>query len=237
MRYLLFIPVVLLCTSSLFAQPGFGPEVGIGMSSMHFAPEIGFTSASYSSIFSGKIGGIADFKFTKRVYFQTGLFLSRKGQSREFSFYKSDSLNEYVQQTLTINYIDVPVTLVYKSGIQGKGRVILGVGVTPSYIIGGRNKLKAQGTYNDTPFTNNINNQIANGKPVAAFDIGVNVIAGYELPTGLFFRAYYTAGTRDIGLGGEIDKNRMWGISAGYLFGKCRNINKDAEDLIDKSTD
>jgi hypothetical protein len=237
MRYLTAVVFFLISSIDSIAQPGFGPEIGIGMSSMHFAPALEFTAASTSSIFSGKIGGIADLKLTKHTYLQPGIFLSRKGQSRDFSFYQSDSVNLFVQQTLTINYVDVPVTLIYKSGIQGKGRVILGLGVTPSYIIGGRNKEHDKGVSNNAPFDNTYNKRITNGIPVSMFDIGVNIIGGYELPTGLFFKLYYTSGVTDIGLGTEIDKNRMWGLSAGYLFGKGRNINKEAGDLIDKSTD
>jgi len=67
------------------------------------------------------------------------------------------------------------------------------------------------------------------------FDIGLNLTAGYELATGLFFRAYYTTGVTDIGLGTEVDKNRVWGAGAGYIFGKGRNINKETDDLIDKT--
>ena len=237
MRRLLFLPVLLLCITTIFAQPGFGPELGLGVSTMHFEPPFGFTSASTSAEFSGKIGGVADFKASKHIYFQPGIFFSRKGQSREFSFYTSDSLNLDVHQTLMINYIDVPVNLVYKTGIQGRGRVIFGAGVVPSYIIGGRNKQQRQGVSDGVPFNNSTNTLIASGNPLALFDIGVNTFAGYELPTGLFFRAYYTAGVRDIGLGGEVDKNRVWGVSCGYLFGKGHNINKEADDLIDKSTD
>jgi Outer membrane protein beta-barrel domain len=235
----LFVLLALLLTAvpASFAQLGFGPEVGIGMSSMHFAPELGFTSASTTAILSGKIGGTIDVHLNKKLSFQSGLFLSRKGQTRDFSFYSSDSLNEYVHQTLTINYIDVPVNVLYKTGVQGKGRAFFGIGITPSYIIGGRNKLKADGVSNDTAYHTTIDREIANGKPVGMFDIGVNLTGGYELPTGLFFRIYYTAGMKDIGLGREIDKNRMWGVSAGYLFGKGRNINKEADDLIDHSTD
>lgn len=235
MRYLLLISVLLLFALRVIAQPGFGPEIGLGMSSMRFAPEFGFTSASTSSIFSGKIGGIGDFCLSKHLYVQTGIFVSIKGQSREFSFFHSDSLNEAVNQTLSIYYADVPITVVFKTGIQGKGRVIIGLGLTPSYILGGINQLHLQGSTNDTPYNYNIKNPITNGKPVSMFDIGLNIIGGYELPTGLFFKAYYTAGVRDIGLGGEIDKNRMWGISAGYIFGKGRNIKKEIDDLIDRS--
>ena len=218
------------------AQTGYGPEVGIGMSSMYFAPDIGFTSASQSPIASGRIGGNIDARFSKtRLYVQAGLFLSRKGQSRNFSFYTSDSLNEAVKQTLTINYIDLPVNILFKTGMQGKGRFFLGLGATASYIIGGRNVYHAQGAYNDTPFVRDVHTGVVKGNPLKMFDIGMNITAGYELPTGLYFRAYYTAGVNDLGLGREIDKNRMWGIGAGYFFGKGRNINQEADDLIDKT--
>jgi hypothetical protein len=232
----ILIVLIFLNPCPAFAQPGYGPEIGIGLSSMHFAPAAGFTSASGSPIASGRIGGIADFGLNRHFYLQAGLFLSRKGQTRDFSFYTNDSLNESVHQTLTINYLDIPVNLFYKTGFQGKGRFFFGLGVTPSYIIGGENKFQAKGVSAGTPFVINHDSKIVAGNPVAMFDIGMNLSAGYELATGLFFRAYYTSGVKDIGLGGEVDKNRMWGISAGYIFGKGRNINKEADELIDKTT-
>ncbi len=61
--------------------------------------------------------------------------------------------------------------------------------------------------------------------------------AGYEMSNGLFFRGYYTVGVKDLGLGTEIDKTRALGVSAGYFLGKGRDINKEKDDLIDKSTD
>ena len=178
-----------------------------------------------------------DLPLNKHIYFQAGLSFSRKGAVKSFSYYKNDSFNETVRQTLNISYFDLPLSVMYKSGIQGKGRFIIGIGATPSYIIGGRNKLQDHQVYRDTLTNTNDNLKISVGKTVSGFDIGVNLTAGYELPTGLFFRVYYTAGVNDIGIGTEIDKNRMWGIAAGYLFGKGRNINKETDDLIDKSTE
>jgi len=236
MRSLLVPLFLFLLVGAATAQTGYGPEIGVGMSSMHFAPAPGFTAASGNAIFSGKAGGIVDAGLSKRIYLQAGLFLSQRGQTRDFSFHTNDTLYEYVHQTLTINYIDLPVNIVCKTGLQGKGRFFFGLGVTPSYILGGRNKFQAtvdNGTYSSV----SNNTRIASGNPLAMFDIGMNLSAGYELATGLLVRAYYTMGVRDIGLGGEVDKNRMWGISAGYLFGKGRNINKEADDLIDKTKD
>jgi hypothetical protein len=67
------------------------------------------------------------------------------------------------------------------------------------------------------------------------FDIGMHLKAGYELPTGLFVGAYYIAGMKDLGLGYEKDKNRMWGITAGYIMGKGRNIMAEKNELIDQT--
>ena len=140
-----------------------------------------------------------------------------------------------MHQTLNINYFALPVGVVYKTGVQGKGRFIAGLGATPSYIIGGRNLLRDNQVFKDTPTISNTNDKIIADKTLHGFDIGVTLTAGYELPTGLFFRVYYTAGVNDIGIHTEIVKNRMFGISAGFTFGKGRNINKEADDLIDKT--
>jgi hypothetical protein len=219
------------------AQVGYSPEVGVGMSSMHFAPPFGFTSATISPLVSGKVGGLVDIPLNKHLYFQAGLSFSSKGAVRAFSYYRNDSFNESVNQTLHIYYADLPVNVVFKSGHQGRGRFVAGLGATPSYIIAGKNKLSDNFDSSGIRTVTNDNLNIIRGQTVKGFDIGMNLTAGYELPTGLFFRLYYTFGIQDIGPGSEIDKNRVWGISAGYLFGKGRNVNKEASDLIDKTTD
>jgi hypothetical protein len=235
MKRLLLISILLLCTTVLSAQVGIGPEAGIGMSTMYFSPVRGFTNSSSSSLLSWRAGAVVDVRLNKNIYLQSGLRFATKGQSRKFSFYFSDSLNEAVEQTLTLNYIELPIAIIYKTGQQGKGRFFAGLGSSPSYLLGGRNKLQANGKYNDTAFATSFNRKIIAGNPVAQFDIGLEISAGYELATGLFFKAYYTVGMRDIGLGDEIDKNRIWGIAAGYFFGKGRNINQEADDLIDRT--
>ena len=235
MRLSILIFISTLIIKPAFAQLGYGPEVGIGMSSMKFAPDQTFTSASGSAIFSWRAGGLIDFGLNKHIYLQAGVMIAQKGQNRDFSFYTSDTLNGDVKQTLTLYYADVPVTVIYKTGNQGSGRFFAGIGATPAYLFSGTNKISKETSILGTSYTTNQNLAVTYRNPVAMFDIGLNLSAGYELPTGLFFRAYYSASVRDIGLGTEIDKNRIWGISAGYLLGKGRNINKEADDLIDRT--
>jgi Outer membrane protein beta-barrel domain len=239
MRSIFFLVFALISfTTSAFSQAAVGIEGGIGMSSMHFAPStypILYTSASTGAIFSGKIGTLADIPLNKHIYFQAGLSLSRRGSVRQFSYYENDSFNEHVNQTLSIYYADAPLSVIYKSGMQGKGRFIAGIGATFSYIIGGNNKLSDYSVFKDTLTNTSSNGKIIDGSTIHAFDLGLNMCAGYELPTGLFFKVYYTIGVNDVGIGTEVDKNRMWGISAGYFFGKSRDVNKETDDLIDKT--
>jgi len=232
-----FCCVLLLSCLALRAQSGFGPEVGIGMSSMHFAPAFGFTSASGSPVFSWRAGGNTDFELNKHIYLQAGLFCAQKGQNREFSFYTNDTLNASFHQTLTLYYAELPVSVLYKSGMQGKSRFFAGLGSVASYIIGGNNHIKKETSFNGNSTTVTHDYNVTYGNPVAMFDIGMALSAGFEAPTGFYIKLYYTVGMKDIGLGGEIDKNRMWGVGAGYLFGRGRNINKEKDELIDNTTD
>ncbi len=241
MRFTCLLVVTLfLISGTAHAQLGFGPEIGAGISNMRFAPPlypINYTAASTSPIASSKIGGLIDLPLNRHFYFQAGIYVSREGAIRSFSYYKNDSFNEAVHQTLYVSYLAMPLNVIYKAGMQGKGRFFLGLGAVPSYIIGGRNKLQDHQVFNDTLTVTNDNVKVSVGHTLGGFDIGLNITTGYELPTGLFFRTYYTIGINDIGIGTEIDKNRMWGIAAGYLFGKGRNVNKEADDLIDKTPD
>ena len=224
-----------MCTNT-YAQLGYGPEVSLGSSGMRFVPNSAFTSSNTSSMFSYKFGGVIDAPFSKHIYFQSGLAFSHKGGDRSYSFYVSDSLHDAESRSLVLNYIDLPLTIVYKTRSQGKGRAILGVGATMSYLMGGSNTLHAHGAYHDTAFT--VYAKSSPDEILRKFDIGANFFIGYESPTGLYFKLYYTSGVKDISLiPSEVSKNKMWGISAGFLFGNGRNINKDTDGLIDKSTD
>src|SRR3954463_16051341 len=93
------------------AQIGFGPEVGIGFSTIRFAPAtypILYTSDSKSAVVSGKVGGLIDVPLKRNTYFQTGTYLSEKGAERKFSFYENDPLNESVKKMLHFDYVDLP---------------------------------------------------------------------------------------------------------------------------------
>jgi hypothetical protein len=238
MRVYLLLIACLLLSGTAPAQVGFGVEGGMGLATMRFAPSqypIRYTSGDASGIVGYKIGAIIDVPMQKRMYFQSGLFYARKGAVNKFGYYFNDSFNTAVRQELYLHYVDLPIQVLFKSGQQGKGRFTLGLGAVLAYAVGGQMNIEEHLVYNDTPSTLQDKVQISTGNAVRRFEASLHLTSGYELPTGLFFRAYYTAAITDIGLGTEILKNRALGIAVGYTFGKGRNINKEANELIDKS--
>ncbi len=240
MRKFLIIVYSILLVIPANAQVGFGPEVGVGISGIKFLPPsdvFNFSITSQKSVPAYFIGGVLDVPMNKNIYFQTGLYFSHLGGIHDYSFYHNDSFNAGVHQELYINYFDLPMSVFYKSGMQGKGRFIAGIGATLSYIVGGKNVYSDHSVINDTPNSSNGTYPIEIGRTLVGLNVAMNLIAGYELSNGLFFRARYYWGIKDIGLGTEVDKTKMGALSIGYLFGKGRNINKEKDDFIDKSTE
>ncbi len=228
----LFLSALLLLSTASFAQLGIAPEISIGASNMRFIPDNIFRTSAENSQLSWRVGAILDAPFTSHTYFQTGLYYSRKGHNRNYSYYDSDSSYDHEDRTFTLNYIDLPLNVVFKTSEQGKGRLCIGAGAMLSYLISGDVKGTSAVKIKDTLYSNNIS---ANpGDLLRKFDIGASFFAAYEFPTGLYLKAYYVSGVKDIGTLTEISKNRVWGLSIGYMFGKDRNVNKDKEGLIDK---
>jgi Outer membrane protein beta-barrel domain len=232
---LLVLSFLALCAQG---QLGYGPEIGVGMSTFKTSPPtdpILYTSSSVSSILAGRVGFLIDVSLSKHLYFQSGVYVSRKGGERSFSYHFNDSFNEQVHQSMHINYFDVPIGVVFKKGLQGRGRIMAGISGQPSLIIGGRTMLDDKQVFAGIDSNTKAYGKIESDKTLRGFDIALLITLGYEAATGLFVRTWYSSGVNDLGIGSEIIKNRSWGLSAGYIFGKGRNINKDVDDLIDKT--
>jgi len=238
MRTILLFITLSLYALSLSAQVGFGVEGGIGIAGMKFAPSqypIYYTAGSASPVMATKVGALLDVPMNKHLYFQSGFYAYHKGAVRSFSYHLSDSFNESVHQTLQLYYGTVPVMLLYKFGMQGKERLIAGIGADVAYLLGGSNKITDNYTSYGIAGSNSGTTPVVAGQTVRGFDIGLALCAGFELGSGAFLRICYTTGNQDIGMGTEISKNRSGCITGGWIFGRGRNINKEADDLIDHS--
>ncbi len=139
-------------------------------------------------------------------YFQPGLLYSVKGAKNTYTFLGTD----YVSTT-KINYIEMPLNLVYKA-LLGKGFIMLGFGPYVGYVIGGKSTLEGGSV------------TIEEDLIYKDFDAGANLFAGYEMANGLFLQLDTQFGMLNINPENTdqnneaTTKNTGFGLSLGYRF-------------------
>ena len=145
-------------------------------------------------------------------YLQPGALYSMKGAKDKNSSDKTQ-----------ISYVEVPINFVYKP-MLGMGNLILGVGPYVAFGIGG--KLKSSSGDEDIKFDNDITLVQAAADPyLKRMDFGGNLLAGYQLSSGLLFQLNAQLGMSNIfpKINGSSNndyklKNTGFGISLGYAF-------------------
>jgi hypothetical protein len=237
MKKILLLIFTATALSSARAQDGFGPEAGILFSTKKIIPP-GSYAATSSYIVSGKVGMAADLQLDDHFYLQTGVSFAIKGNKDAVSL-KVDSNDINANENIRLYTLEAPLTLVYKTHLQGNQRLFFGLGAYFGYTLGGNDKFH---TFGSQPvngaiqaFDTSSSYKLTPGTYIKAFDMGVDVMAGYELPTGLFFRAWWMVGVVNTSVYTyESDKNRSFGLSAGYYLGKARHKIVPREKLVIK---
>jgi hypothetical protein len=99
-----------------------------------------------------------------------------------------------------LTYLEFPLNLLY-SPTGNKGTFFIGGGPAPAVYIG---ESLFYGGYSD----------------MKGFDIGVNVLMGYEIPIGFSLSLHYTYGLANVNaVKNDVSiKNRSFGLTAGYTF-------------------
>lgn len=139
-------------------------------------------------------------------YFQPGLLYSVKGAKNTYTVLGTD----YVSTT-KINYIELPLNLVYKA-MLGNGSFMLGFGPYAGYAIGG--KITTEGG----------SLTLEEDLDYKEFDAGANIFAGYEMSSGLFLQLDTQFGMLNINPEStdsndeSTTKNTGFGLSVGYRF-------------------
>lgn len=161
---------------------------------------------SSDSRFSWKVGVIANAPINEQFSFMPQLNLLSKGSKFNFQDVKSET---------QLTYIELPLNFVYNSnGFFG------GLGPVLSYGVGGKEKV-TDGTDSYTQKVKFDGN--ADGSDdyshYKAFEFGGNIVAGYKLESGLFFKANYNFGLSNISPDPDATgKNKYFGFGIGYFF-------------------
>ncbi|HEY0040925.1 MAG TPA: hypothetical protein VGB71_09695 [Flavisolibacter sp.] len=204
-RLLLLLP---LLPAQLFAQT-FGVKAGAALATYSATGNtnnnLNFSRTNLTTSFKTGIivGGYVDFSLTQSLALRTGLELVTKGGKEEGTYMFNGTSQPYSSRN-NFTAFDIPVNLLYKKK-AGSGHLLLGGGLVPGILIEtGLNKL----------------------------DLGLNVLAGYELSKGLNANMTYHHGIRNVG-NQSVDyhslTNRHVGFTVGYSF--RRQTNAESSNL------
>jgi hypothetical protein len=164
------------------------------------------------------VGFNAQIPIASKFYFQPGLLYSTKGAKTK---------SELSTSTTSINYLEMPLNVVYKSAC-GSGSFMVGFGPYVAYGISG--KVKTSGDAPTVESKIEFKNAIGLNDPLdvpfyKAFDAGASAFVGYEMTNGVFCQLDMQLGLLKIN--SEYSdypddktavKNTGFGLSAGYRF-------------------
>jgi hypothetical protein len=224
MKKILLTATLLLSTILSFSQTKFGIKGGLNFANMEVkGNDYEDIPVSPSSRTSFHIGGFAEIGMGSTFVFQPGLLLSGKGSRIDYSA-KENGYSASIDATLALLYLELPLNFVAKFD-AGKGKFLLGAGPYAGYAIDGkatgRAELDGPGTADDmsTPLNEDIKfgHNPGEEKP---FDLGINLLTGYELKNGLLFNAGYGFGLINLSNegGNNSEKNKVLSLSVGFKF-------------------
>ncbi|MBS1615532.1 MAG: PorT family protein [Bacteroidetes bacterium] len=196
----------LLSAGFASAQVGIAPELGLNLASI--SGKGGGNSMNSGMLPGARIGGMVELGLTKNIYLRPGLqFSMMGGKGGDLKVLNNDL-------TMSINYILIPINVLYKLGKAGDGRFYAGLEPYLGFALGG--KYKVSGSTTDLKIGGD-----AGKDDVKPLDFGAGVKVGYELPMGLYFDVAYLLGITNNLPGGNSDNkmsNRNISIGVGYFI-------------------
>ncbi len=185
--------VLLFFTFPSKAQSRVGLNGGVNLANVSITS--GGVTVTPDALTSFHAGVLLESRLTERTLLQLNLLFSQKG-------YESQALSS----KFTVNYIEIPVNLLYEVTRD----FTLGGGIYAAHAINGKGVI--QGKSSDYDFGAGKANR---------FDMGVNLIAGYEVIEGLRVSVNYTLGTANTTDNSYIKmSNKVWGFSLTKLVGE-----------------
>lgn len=238
----------------LFAA--FAVSYGVSMAQVSFGVQAGanlafgkFTSAYMDPLFPTTLtndpkagfyaGVLAEIPISGNFAFSPELNFIQKGSKTNSVFYTDD-----VHHKITLNYVELPLNVVFKVPV-GTGNFFFGLGPSLAFGISGTDKRTSQSDPTD-PYSNgsfkvnfdgkkydDITDPNDNDVHFKRFDAGANILAGYKLGNGLFFKLGYNYGFMNIDPNKDNKdvqdqstyKNRGFNIGVGFMFGGSKNSN------------
>jgi hypothetical protein len=187
----------------------FGVRAGLNFQNLNGEREDG--SSLNTKIKTGVHLGInVEVPIAPDFYIQPGLLLSTKGAKDK----------DWRKVNYRLTYLEIPINLLFKPELAD-GKLLLGFGPYVAFAVGG-SYTNANGNKRSYEFDNKVTLDENNGRPyVKRMDVGLNLLAGYELSNKLSFQLNAQLGMTNIapkieGYGRDKMKNTGFGVSVGY---------------------
>lgn len=217
MRKQFFLAVTaLLVTSAAMAQINFGVHTGVNFSS---AKATGSGQSSDGKILVGFHAGVtADIALTPELHAMPMLQFIQKGtkvkdeQTLLGQTFKAEG-------TTTINYIQLPLNIVYNFDLGESAKFFVGTGPSFAYGVSGKLKLSTSSLLGTQTTDRKINfggDQNDDSKP---FDLGWNGLAGIKFNNGFAVMLNYTHSLSNLSPADNSSyKGRSFGLTLNYFF-------------------
>lgn len=159
------------------------------------------------------LGVFGEKEIQENLSVQGGLTVSGKGY-----VYKSDGSHS----RLSLTYLEIPINAVYRFN-----QVFVGAGPYLAYGIGAKGKSKSEGLpgigEGDGPSGggggwSTTKLKFGNGGDFKGLDLGLNLLAGYQINSQIAANLGYGLGLVNISGRGGVLKNRVLSLSARYMF-------------------
>ena len=209
MKKLIFLLTVVISVS-VHAQKS---QVGItaGTAIANYKAKLGSISFSTKSNTGFTAGVFANIAAGNSLVFQPALNWVQKGSKVD------ESANGYVEKSsLITSHIEMAANTLFSSN-----GFFAGGGPTLSFGIAGTSKAESGGvkTSEKVKFGNSDNDDMK------SFDLGANVLAGYQFKKGFLIAANYNIGLSNLAPGSDPNKGKLkssyFGIRLGYVINKA----------------
>lgn len=189
----------------------------------------------YSSRTGIHFGFIANLPLGKNdnFYLQPGIVFTNKGRKFTARFDTTVSQILYVNSSEYLNYLELPVNLLYKFRLGKNAKFIIGAGPYISFFYTGHLKTETVSKQGDYTIDENKDPAVGNGAgKYSILDYGANGLAGFEFGR-VFLTANYSHGLKDFYQPENYTatmKHQLMGITAGVFIDKLGKPGKKDRD-------
>jgi outer membrane protein OmpA-like peptidoglycan-associated protein len=188
----------------------------------------------YSTRTGVRFGFLADLPFSANspLSFQPGVIYMNRGRKFADSIL-GGSVDVYQNAKQFVNYIDIPLNLVYKMKLGGKTKLIIGAGPYASFFYNGRESRETFGPNSFFELEETEDLPVGDGPGnYKVFNYGVNGLLGLEFGR-VFLTANYTKGLNDFYEAENYEggfKHQTIGATLGIFLGKPVDMVKKPKD-------